>query len=272
MTAPLVSLVANAQIAGAASVLRSRWPRGITDGGDATAVDKFGTADVNNYSITAYAGGTQQTLVVNGVAAVDFKATATPTGFGVAYSRRLSWFTERSGGKLYDGWTCWSFRATLQFDNPPGVITGDCGIVLACGNNNSVNGDGISTNPGVIFGPNNADNITLRARRVNGGAQTVTDVVAAALTPTLTKFNTYDLRIVSGSASSDPVLYGLINGVVVTPRIPWTAAAALLPPPNAVAGNFGYTLAAINRGGGGVPNMYVHELLLTAAQSEADLD
>ena len=268
----LPALAPNTLVTGAASTLRVRYPRGITDGGDGTGIAKFGPQELNGYTITAYAGGTQQTLVTKGVAAVDMKSTIAPAGFGINYGRRLSWYTERPGGPVLDGWACWGLRLTAAFTNPGGVIPGDLGIVIWCGNGTQVNGDGLSTAPGVIFGPNNANNITLRARRVNAGPQTVTDVVPAGNTPDLTKFNTYELRIVTGSPSSDPQLFGLINGRVVTGRHLWTAAAAVLPPPDAIAGNYGYVFAVVNRAAGGVPNMYVKEVLLTAAQSEADLN
>lgn len=269
--------VGNVQVTGAAATLRVRWPRGITDGGDTTGIAKFGPQEINGFTQTSFAAGTQATDVAAGAAAVNFKSALgggapNSPGIGLGYSRRLSWFTERPGGPLLDGWTCFSFRLTVAYDNPAGVIAGDLGIVLTCGNQNSVNADGLGANAGVIFGPNNVSTITLRARRANAGAQTVTDNVAAGSTPDITKFNTYDLRIVSGSNTSDPVLFGLINGVVVTPRRAWTAAAALLPPPNAVAGNFGYQFWVLNRSAGGVANMHIHEILLTAAQSEGDLD
>jgi len=262
----------NVQVTGAAATLRVRWPRGIVDGGDNTGVAKFGPQELNGFTTTSFAGGTQATDVAAGAAAINFKSTAGPTGFGVAYSRRLSWFTERAGGPVLDGWSCFSFRITVAYDNPAGVIAGDLGIIITCGNQNDVNGDGVTTHAGVIFGPNNVSTITLRARQANAGAQTVTDNVSVANTPDITKFNTYDVRVIGGSNTSDPVLFGLINNVVVTPRRAWTAAAALLPPPNAVVGNFGYQFAAVNRAGGGVANMRVHEVLLTAAQSEGDLN
>lgn len=255
---------------GAGAALRVHWPRGITDGSDATGVDKFGGQDLNGFSVTAYAGGTEATEVTQGAAAVNFKSTNGPTGYGVNYARTLSWFTERTGPNVAD-WNCWSWKATVAFSAAAGALAGDCGLQIWCGNHTTVNGDGTDTSAGVKFGPTDTGVIALQARRADAGALTVNTAVAAGLTPTLTNFNTYELQIITGSNSSDPQLIALINSVVVVGPVSWTAAAGLLPPPNAVAGNFGYRVALTNRGAGSVASMWVFSATLTAASNAAAL-
>jgi len=263
----------NVQVTGAASTLRVRWPRGETLL-DAVGASKFGPQDTNGFQLTSLGGGASAGAVHAGVACNNFPSAIgagapNTVGVQVAYNNRLTWYTERTGGPVLDGWACWGLRLTVAYDNPAGVIAGDLGIMVTCGNQTVVNADGLSTLPGLLFGPNNANVITLRARAVNAGPQTVTANVALA---TMAQFHTYELRMVSGSNTSDPVLFGLIDNVVVTPRIAWTAAAALLPPPNAIAGNYGYNFAVINHSGGGVANMYIKDVMVTAAQSEGDLN
>lgn len=266
--------VGNTQINGAGAALQARWPRGITDGGDATAPAKFGAQEYNGFGLIAYGGPGQQTLISAGAAAVDFQSTAGAPGggFGVQYAKTLSWYTERTGGSLLDGWSCWSIRSTFASDNPAGAFQMDCGLFITAPNQNQVLGNGVvQTLPGVVFGPANAQHIALRARAVNGAALTVNDGVAAGLTPDITKYNTYELQIFSGSAASDPVLIALINGVQVLGPYAWTAAAALLPGPGAIAGWPGYKAGVVNNANANVANLYVHELCLTAGQTAADV-
>ncbi len=258
-------VVANSQINGGAATHRMRWPRGMRDGGDPNAVDKFGGQDYNGCVLTNLTGGgTSSTIVYGGAAVIDY------VGSLVTYSRALSWFTERAGGSLVCDTACLELRVTAAFPNPVGVIAADYGLLIYLNNNNGVNGDGTATFPGVIFGPQNANTIQLRARAAYAGLQTVTETVAAAKTPDMTKFNTYAIRVVSGSPSSDPVLFGLINGQVVTDRYSWTAAAGLLPRADAAGGQFGYQVGFGVHSNG--LHAYIQEVVMTLARTEADLN
>lgn len=263
--------IGNSQVTGAASQWRMFWPRGIQDGGDPTGVAHGSAQADSGFVVTAYAAGTQQTLIFagTGAAAVDFKSTvAAGNGFGLGVSRAFSVFNERSGGRIVSETACMEWRATIAFTNPAGATALDHGIFVLPGNQNTMQA---AANAGIQFGVSGPQQISLIARAVNGGALTVNQVVAAALTPNVTKFNTYALRMISGSASSDPVVFGLINNVVVTNRVALTAAAALLPQQNVVVGNLGYRFHVINISAANVPDMFVHDVVLTCAQNEADL-
>lgn len=251
---------------GAGAALRVHWLIGYTDAGN-VGTAKFGAQDVGGFSMTSYGGGTFAPAVTAGAAGISFPSVGAALGYGVNWNKRIGWFTERTGPVTAD-WSCWSFRATIAFTAPTGAVGGDVGLVLWCGNQTSMNGTGADTNAGVRFGPSNVGEVRLQARQANAGALTVNTAVAASLTPDLTKFNTYEIRVVSGSNASDPVLSCLINGVKVISNVSWTAAAGLLPPPNAVAGQVGYISTLVNRSATVVANMVTSEYVITAAQSE----
>lgn len=225
------TFAANAQLSGAAARLRIYWPDKATDTGYGT-VAKLG-AQAMQQGATGTAGvGAISNTIYGGVDVVKLLGGA----FWIAPGS--TWFTERTGGAVVCDTACVEARLTVGFDNLAGVSPADMGIVICNGGvSNGMNQDGTATNAGVVFGPQNAQTVQLRARAANAGPQTVTETVTAANTPDITKFNTYAIRIVSGSSTSDPVLFGLINGRVVTQRYPWTAAAGVLPGIGQVSGS-----------------------------------
>lgn len=266
----LDTAIANTQIPGAGASLRLRWP-GIFNSNVSLGA-KFGTG-AGNYSVTNSGGFSLSNILYKGMACIQFGSNNTAWSWtGVA---NLAWLTERPTVPLTIDHNCYSIRATCAFVTT-GPLTGDYGILIGCGgnlNNGQMNHFGAATNAGVCFGPTDVGTISLRARATNAGPLTLNQVIKTGFDTTV--FHTYELHIVTGSPSSDPVLFGLIDGVVVTPRISWTAASALLPNPNQGQGSqpFGYTIGWTNQSGlaVGASNMNIREVLITAAQDEASL-
>ena len=257
--------VANASIPGASARWRMYWPG---DYGSTGATDeaKYGPNPVRG---VGGFGGAQAVANYGGAQCID-QPCAAGSSQGQFCSSRLSWFTERAGGTVTDEFSCASIRLTAAFIVTAPVLQ-DLGCVIACGTlNKTIVHD---NNAGVEFGPVNAQAVAFRAVQIHGGPLTVNFAVPAALTPDLTKYNTFELRVVSGSANSDPVAFGLINGQVATPRFAWTAAAGLLPPPaNGNGGAPAYYMGALNAANGLCPHMYIHEVCWTAAGSESGLN
>lgn len=260
------------QVTGAAASIRSRWPTDETNGGNVLSLAHLGTTPVWAWTATSYAAGTQTQLVFAGSDAVAFQSTAAGgNGYGVTFNARTSFFTELTGGPVIEDCCCWSIRATIAYPVPVGASLLDHGIFIYAGVNNSMFANG-TNKAAVQFGATGPAEVRLRAIQAQGGPVTVNDIVPSGLTPNLALYNTYELRVISGSNVQLPQVFGLINGQIVTPRRPWGAAAALLPGPAAQGGGFfGYTLGALNISAGNYPNMYVHEVVVTAAQSERDL-
>ena len=262
--------IANSQIPGAGSSLRLRWP-GILNS-QLSLGAKLGPA-AGNYTVTNTGGFSVGAVLYKGMAALQFGSNNTAWSWtGVA---NFSWMTERPVAPLTLDHNCYSLRVNAAFVTT-GPLVGDYGLLIGCGgnlNNSQMNHFGAATNAGICFGPTDVGTISMRARRTNVGALTLNDVIKTGFDTT--QWHTYELRIVTGSPSSDPVLFGLIDGIVVTPRYSWTAAAGLLPNPNQGQGSqpFGYTFGWTNQTGlaVGASNMNVREALITAAQSEAFL-
>lgn len=259
-----------AQVTGAACSLRLRWPQDNGGGGGNNGVAHLGTTPTQQFTVTSFAAGTEQQTLFQGCSSTAFQSTAAAgNGFGIFWSGRASWFTEQVGGPLVNDFCCWSIRATIAYDAPGGASLLDHGIFIFAGSNNTM--FSAAPNAGIQLGCTGPAEFRMRAVRQNGGAVTVNDVVAAGLTPNPALYNTLELRVISGSNTQDPVVFGLINNVVVTPRRSWTAVAGILPPPNIVAGQLGYQLGVINISSGNFPNMHVHEIVVSAAQKEGDL-
>lgn len=266
----LDTAIANTAIPGAGASLRLRWP-GVLNG-LVTLGAKFGTG-VANYS--AGNGGSFSTglILYKGMACWQYGSNNSAWSWsGVS---NFSWMTERPTVPLTLDHNCYSMRMNAAFVTA-GPLTGDYGLLIGCGgnlNNGQMNHFGAATNAGVCFGPTDVGTISLRARATNAGALTLNEVITTGFDTT--QWHTYELQIVTGSPSTDPVLFGLIDGVVVTPRVPWTAAAGLLPNPQQGQGSapFGYTFGWTNQTGlaVGASNMNVREVLITAAQDEASL-
>lgn len=246
-----------------------RWPKSLGNA-DAAALMRGGAQTAQNV-----AGGTSGTAAI-GIAAVGGSAcTVITTGTGGAwwtFNDRLSWMTERPGGAVADWNNCMEFRAVMRFDVPTAAVLGDTGVMIICGSGvGAMDSDGATTAPGVKFGPAGPGVIRIRSRVVSGApGYVVDDAVSAANTPDLTKWNMYALRLVTGDPAADPYLVGLINGIEVTARYPWTAAAAKLPGPAAYSAvNVGYQPQfGVRPGGAGIiPTAGVRYLRILAAES-----
>ena len=252
--------------AGAAASLRVHWPEDVTNL-TATGIMKFGGQAVDGFTLTTGGAGTITTVVANGAAAVALNSPGVGDTALVSYNRRASWFTEQPPASIIDGESCWAMRAALLWGAIGGAVAGDIGLMISLNGLRQVNADGAGNAAGVIFGPTGPGALTLRARAVHGGPLTVNYTVPALLAPNLTRWATYELRIVSGVGAADPYLVGLVNGQPVTPRYSWTAAAAALPAPNAEAGWNGYMFSAALRSNGVIPYQAVHGIDLIAAET-----
>lgn len=269
------TIAANVQIPGVGASLRQRWPTTQTNVG-ASNMAKFGASPVQ--SMTNYGAGPVLQALFAGAACASLGSTGAGNYSGRTFNTNISFFTERVGGPVLDEWSCWSLRLAAAYPALAVAIDMDVGIVLGCGGTSSsiyqtVNGEGATLDPGLIFGPIGNGRVGLRARATAGGALTINETVALALTPDLTKFNTYEVQFITGSDSTDPVLFGLINGQVVTGRYALTAAAGLFPGPASGSGTnmWGYSFNFGNRTGGVYPLVYYKEAVLTAAISAAFL-
>lgn len=261
-------------VPGAAATIRKRWPHSITDPGGANASGHLGPQTQDGWTVTAYAGGTNTTIAnVVGSVAIGFNSAGGGVGFGVADAARYTWYTERTGGAVTDEWCCYEVRCVMQVPNLGGANNLDCGLNIYCGGTNQVLK---TTNPGVSLRFSNAQEMKLASRLVAAGALVIDAVVGLPGGFDITQWHSYAFRVVSGSPSSDPVLYMLIDGNVVSAagqpaRIPWTAAAGLLPQNNAVAGQVGFNFGIINLSDGNVPSLRFRDMTVTVAQSEQAL-
>ena len=246
----------------------SRWPRRmgrrgrrgpLTGGGriyvlaDATAVARGGAAAAQNMTNASSGTSAVDIHADGGAAATRF--TPGTGGHIFKFNDRISFLTERPGGDLKAWNSCWEVRAVFRFDNPTGAVLGDTGVLIGVSTVGYMDTDGATSAAGVKFGPSLGPGaLRLRARAINGGAYSVDELVLPSKTPDLTKYNTYALRVVSGLGEQDPYLVGLVNGNEVTDRYPWTAAAAVLPQPDAVsAANVGYLpMVGVRPGGAGI--------------------
>ena len=269
------TIAANVEIPGAGAVLRQEWPSTQSNVSTGSAA-KFGISPLN--PLSSLGGVSPAQTLYGGAACAQFPSAAADTYSGLTFATNISFYTERTGGAVLDSWSCWSLKLTAAFPALAADIDMDVGIVLGCGGTSSlnygaVNGPGTLTQAGLIFGPTGNGHIALRARAVIGGAETISEQVAAALTPDLTKFNTFEVQFITGSASTDPVVFGLVNGVVVTARYALTAAAGLFPNPLQGSGSnkWGYSYNFLNRSAGNYANVYMKKARLTAAQNAAAL-
>jgi hypothetical protein len=260
------------QVTGAAAAIRERWPQDDGSYAGVTAISHLGTVPALNFAHVSYAGGVEVTSIFAGANSDGFQSTvAAGNGVGVFWGGRAAWFTELTGGPLVNECACWSLRATIAYDPFGAQSFLDQGIVVLAGNNNSMFANG-TNKAGIQFGATNTAEVRFRAIAVQGGAVTVNSIVNAAVTPLTGLYNTYEIRIISGSNSLLPQAFGVLNGQIVTPRFSFGVAAGLLPGPAAEGGGFtGYTLGVLNISNANVPTMHVQELVVTAAQSERDL-
>lgn len=264
------TFAANVEVRGAASRLRVYWPARQNYNG--YGYDKFGYVDNAGFGFGGSGAGLSEALYA-GVLCQRLQSSNTPDGNWVQWNQ-VSWFTERVGGAIIDESACFEMSVTVAYGGIAGgpvPLTFDSGLYISDLLQNGKPFNSVSA--GVEFGVVDTGVVSLRAYANNGGGvPQINETVAAALTPDVTKMNTYGVRCITGSPSTDPVLYGLINGQVVTQRYSWTAAAGLMPRPNNNAGNPGYVVGFTNYSNGILQSAYVHELRLTLAATEADLD
>lgn len=258
-------------ITGAASRIRLYWPSDPNSPSAAVTISKYDRQPLTTITQTASGGSLTAAIVYSGADCIEQVIAAGGNLQWLKLTRNMSLFTERTAGMVNDEYSCFSIRATLAWDNIANASISDIGLAMFCGNLNNQLFSAAPKNSGITFGPTDIATIALRAMK--GGATTVNEVVAAGLTPTLTNWNTFELRCVSGSPTSDPVMFGLINGQPVTQKYSWTAAVGLLPPPN-VYGQHGYLLGvgcANPNANANLIHQYIHEICWTAAGSEAAL-
>lgn len=261
--------IASAQIAGAATVWRQRWPRrgdAFTDGNNIQ--NKFNNAGAAGMSGSALGAGTLVAAIRNNSPCGDLTSSAVGNGFRLQYDCPMTWLIERPGGQVTADFQCWSIRATLSFDIS--AATGqDCGITVLPGNNGDMN---VTSLAGVQLRVSDANQVKFQARRVNAGALTVDETVSASLTPDLADFNTFEVRAIGARSNRDAYVQGFINGIPVTQKYNWDNASALLPLFNASGGGFNFFNAGIsNKTSGNVPHLYVLEMVLSAGRTESDL-
>lgn len=203
-----------------------------------------------------------------GVAVTRLTPGASPGAGWIQHNTRVMWFTEQTVGQLACARACWEHRFTGRYDDPTGVIAGDTGVCITMGTTGAMNGGGGSTNPGAMFGPSDVGKWALRARAVNGAGYSIDEVLSAANTPAPNTYHTSALRVVSGQQGVDPYLVGVIDGVEVTQRYPWTAAGGVLPGPDAYsAANVGYAFGWACNPVGLLATVSVVEVAVIAAET-----
>ena len=219
------------QAPGAGALLRVSWPNGADQFGNTNSWQKFNSTLTGGAQVVALNGGTQTTpFIQKGRSCMRQNATAAgPTGSGVGATIKAPFLTERSGGALQTDALCWSFRADIAMDAlvaPLGAK--DYGVTLLMGSRS--NPPQRANQAGVTFGPTDANRVKLRAKAADGGANTIDVDVTGGTTLDVTAWHTYELQGSSGSSTTDPFLQAFIDGIPVTQKFSWTAAAALLPP------------------------------------------
>jgi len=253
------------QTPGAGRTIDLHWPR---DLGNAASFIARGGVDSLVQVLTALDGTAVINLVsVNGMAVTRF---ASGNGGAVAYmsANRITFFTERPVGPLRSSRSCWDIGMIARFDAPTGVIAGDAGVMVNAGASQAINGTGALTQPGIMFGPTAPGVVSVRARRMNAGPLTLNQAIAAPNVPDVTQFHDWCIRIVTGDAEADPYAVCMIDGVEVSARFAWTAAAAILPPPDGfAANNVGYRPSWAARGNGLIANWDVVETYVRAAET-----
>lgn len=263
--------IGSANLPGVPSRMRVYWPDDLSSNSAGSFASKYGPQPNSSINQVSSGGSLTASIVYAGVECEEQIVTLLNTYQWLKLNHAVSWFTERVGGTLVDEYSCFSLRATLSWDAITTPSISDIGLAIFAGTANNLLQAAIPPNSGVVFGPTDLTHIALRG--AVGGVQTVNQVVAAGLTPTLTGWNTFEIRCISGSPNTDPFIYGLINGQVVTTKVPWTAAAGLLPG-NGDQATHGYLFSVGVANPAGTANtvhQYIREICWTAAGNESDL-
>lgn len=254
-------------VAGASRVLDMSWPfadsvynnnNGRVRGGQVIA----------NWSKSQVGGAAGEvTAISKGAPCAQYNSPGVGSGWINGFADGQGWMTERpvTAVAVPDDYRCWSLRAILNFDAATGAVVGDVGLLINPGNRNQTFwGTGQA---GVCFGPTNNGEVSLRAKRASGGAQTIAEV--SALTPDIREWNEYELRILGATNSVDCTLQGFINRIPATAKYSWSAAAALLPNPDDGGAGFKYfTPRVVCMSGGLIANMRIRRAQLVAAPDE----
>lgn len=265
------------QQAGAGSAIRMSWPAGGAGlAAPAVGFAKFPQANTGTAigATTSFAGGTTTANIVRlGANSLRLNSTV-GTGSAVAPNMFPNVFTERAGGQLNTDFLAFSWRVTMSIPALTGPLGNrECGLVMVCGarNNNPVS----SNQAGVSIGPTDVANASVRIRAwaTDGivGAPTVN--VALLTTIDYTLWHTWEIRGVWGSASADPYLQVLVDGIPQSARISWTAAAGLLPTiATALAASAGYFgMGCVNNSNAIAASIHVSSWTFTMANSAAGL-
>lgn len=164
------------------------------------------------------------------------------------------------------------FIAVLAYPLLGGALgaAADLGMEIRVGNIASLNNG--ATRPGIMFGPVDAGLIGLRIRKAFGGAYTLDRQLtfAQAGVVDITKFNVWELRIVSADAAQPAKLKALINGVQFGNPVDMSAAAGILFDHAVAGGGFaGWKLRLMNTNTGNY-TFYCNEYHAITAADESD--
>jgi len=260
---------AQVQTPGAARTLDLRWPFGMGTG-DASFLQRLGQS--SGIGVTNSIENTAAWNVVNSLGIAITRANMGATGGAWFYpgATVYSWLTERPGGVVSMTRNCFDFGIVCRFDAPTAALLGDVGVGICCGTNSEMNGPQAApvTNPGVMFGPTGPGAVSLRSRLAGAGPYVVNELLAPTITPDVTEYHDWRLRVVTGSSNFDPYLVGMIDGIEVTQRYAWTAAAGKLPSPSAfAANNTAFKPLWACRAGGNIANWDFAEAYLRAAET-----
>lgn len=256
---------------GAGALLRLSWPNGADQYGNVNCWQKFNSTLTGNAQTVALGGGTTTAPFIQlGRSCLRLNATAAgPTGSGFGFTIKPQFVTERTGGQLFTDGLCWSFRADLAMDALAAPLGAkDFGVTLLMGTRS--NPPQRANQAGVTLGPTDVNSVRIRAKAADGGANTIDQLITGGATLDVTKWHTWQLNGVSGSASTDPYLQAFVDNVPVTPKFSWTAAAALLPPLTIAAG-FPFFELWVHNATDLNTSLYLGSMTFTVGRTESDL-
>ena len=205
--------------------------------------------DFSIAAYTSYAGGTGVVDVQDGVKCYRLNA---PAGQGASII--FGYYLNPLLTQLVVNQPLYSFNAMRIVMLMKGTYTADVGNALdhgmCIGQGTNLPAFTMFNNvmAGIEFGPRANNRITLLARANQGGAVTLAQDVAANYMANIdpTKWNAYELRIISATDQTPAVLKPFINGVQVIPSIIWQPGVVL--PDQVVTGGTGLNTSGFKFG------------------------
>ena len=229
----------------------------------------------------------QATLERKGVRCWQWQSAA--GGAGVAAWFNV-WYTPFRNSTLLpngiDAWHVAECRAILSFDRPAGDLsdTLDLGIGLSPGNNNqNMNNPAVGAvyRAGVQFGPGGPGKLRFRSRRTQSGVGPPAysaDFDTLNTTPggTLTGFDerewhVYALRCIGGAASTPGVCKALLDGVTFSQCNMDDTTNVFPTSQSGIGGAFGFHFGVTNQTNATFDSIYIAQLELIFAPTEADI-